>query len=324
MTDNIKAKHREKIMMEFKGEDYEKMTDSLLEMMGEVTDDAKIELAWSLLDLGEYKAGLALFSTLPWNTYGEAKFNGMSRALIEMRCYDKARRFLKRGLQEFPKSCSLWVAMGGLYDALGNHSESLKCFETALRFASENDYKSVCYNKAVALMKLECYREAASILEYLIEEYPEDPKYLAERGCCSLEMGYPQEALHYYQKALKLYEKYPTVETGISVYTGLCSTFLALQMKEESVRFAVEGLLKFPDEDSTLYHNAGATFYEMGWAEEALKVLQNGVEKFPNDHELRDFLKELENDIDSDPPDGGELLALILLIAVIHKKLRKK
>jgi hypothetical protein len=42
------------------------------------------------------------------------------------------------------------------------------------------------------------------------------------------------------------------------------------------------------------------------------------------DHELREFLEELENDLDNDPPDGGELLGLLLLIAVIRKKLSKK
>jgi tetratricopeptide (TPR) repeat protein len=318
------TKHREKITQEFKGKDHEKIMDSLSGTMGEMTDDTKLKLAWSLLDRGEFQTGLILFSSLPWNTYGEAKCNGLGRALTEMGHHQEAKNVLRRGLRKFPQSCSLWVAMGGLYDVIGNHPESLKCFETALRFASEKDYKSVCYNKAVALVKLGCYKDAASILEYLIEEYPENAKYLAERGYCSLVMGYPHEALQYYQRALQLYEKSPTVETGVCVYSGLCCAYMDLGMKKEAMEIALEGLTKFPDADPILYHNVGATFFELGWVGEAKDVLQKGVEKFPDDHELREFLEELENDLDNDPPDGGELLGLLLLIAVIRKKLSKK
>lgn len=292
--------------------------------MREVSDDVKLELAWSLLDLGENEAGLALYSSLPWNTYGEAKYNGIGRALTGMGQNEEAKRVLKRGLQKYPQSCSLWVAMGALHDALGNHSESLRCFEIALQFASEKDYKSVCYNKAVILMKMGCYCDAASIIEYLIDEFPEEAKYHSERAYLSLEMGYPQEALLYYEKALKLYEKSPRTETGVCIFTGLCSTFLALDMKEEAMRVAVEGLTKFPDEDSALYHNLATTLYELGWIGEAKEVLQKGVEKFPNDEELKKFLNDVENDLDDPDGDIKPFLGLLILMALFRKKLRKK
>jgi tetratricopeptide (TPR) repeat protein len=292
--------------------------------MREVSDDAKLELAWSLLDLGENEAGLALYSSLPWDTYGEVKFNGIGRALTGMGQYEEAMKVLRRGLKRFPKSCCLWVTMGGLYDALENHSESLRCFEIALPFASEKDYKSVYYDKAVALMKMGCYCDASKIIEYLIEEYPEDPKYLAERGCCALEMGYFQESLSYYQKALQLYEKSPSVEAGVSAYTGLCSSYLNLGMKKEAVEIALEGYRRFQDEDPILYHNLGACFYELGWIRESREVLQKGIEKFPDDQELKTFLKDVQNDLDDPDGDTKPFLGLLILVALLHKKLKKK
>ena len=68
----------------------------------------------------------------------------------------------------------------------------------------------------------------------------------------------------------------------------------------------------------------GASFYEMGWREEAIEVLKKGFKKFPKDEELKEFLKELEDDMDD--PDGGEkpsLLGLLLLMGMIRKKLKK-
>jgi tetratricopeptide (TPR) repeat protein len=214
--------------------------------------------------------------------------------------------------------------MGGLSDALGNHSESLKCFEIALQFASEKDYKSVCYNQAVALMKLGCFSDAASIIEYLIDEIPEDPKYVAERGYCALEMGYPEEALCYYEKAMELFKKSPTVEVGVCVYTGLCSSYLELDMKKEAVEIALEGLNKFADADPMLFHNAGAAFVNMGWYKEAKEVLQKGVEKFPGDEELKKFLNDVEED--DNPPEEGDILGLVLVVTAVlaHRKFGKR
>jgi len=99
---------------------------------------------------------------------------------------------------------------------------------------------------------------------------------------------------------------------------------MGLGMKKEAMEIALEGLTKFPNEDSVLYHNAGTTFLETGCVEEARNVVQKGVEKFPDDEELKTFLKDVENDLD-DPP-GGEILGSLLIVAAVsaHKKLKKK
>jgi predicted Zn-dependent protease len=95
-------------------------------------------------------------------------------------------------------------------------------------------------------------------------------------------------------------------------------------MKREAMEIAFEGLKKFPDEDPILYQNVGATFFQMGWDKGAIEVLKKGIEKFPEDKELRQFLKSVEENIDD--PDGGEkplLLGLLLLMGLKRKKPKK-
>jgi hypothetical protein len=95
-------------------------------------------------------------------------------------------------------------------------------------------------------------------------------------------------------------------------------------MKREAIVIALEGLKRFPDQDSVLYHNGGAAFSGMGWRKEGLEILKKGVEKFPCDEELKKFLKDVEDDMDD--PDKGDkppILGLLLLMALIHKKWRK-
>jgi len=287
-------------------------------------DGLKVDLAWALLDCKEHEQGLALLTSVSWATHGEMKCNGMARALTEMEHHDEARRLLERGLRLYPRSYALWTGMGAVYEDLGDDFESLKCIETALRYAPEDDPKGP-YNKALALMRVGRYGDAAPILEGLFERDPEDPKYLSDRGVCALEMGYPQDALRYYQKAMKIWQRNPGVYAGICIYSGLCSTYMELGMKKEGMETALEGLKRFPDEDPVLYQNVGATFWEMGWRQETIEVLKKGIEKFPDDEELKKFLKDAEDD--TDEPDGGvkpPVLGLMLLTAILRKRFGKK
>jgi tetratricopeptide (TPR) repeat protein len=287
-------------------------------------DSLKVDLGWALLDCKEYEKGLALISTVSWTTHGEMKCNGMARALTEMGHYNEARGLLNRGLRMYPHSYALWIAMGALCESLGDDFESLKCIETALQFAPD-DNSTGLYNKALTLMRIGCYGDSVPILEELVERFPEDPMYLSDRGVCALDMGYPQEALQYYQKAKEIWQRNPGVYTGICIYSGLCSAYLELGMKKEGMEIALEGLKKFPDEDPVLYQNVGATFWEMGWYQEAMEVLKKGIEKFPDDEDLKKFLKDAEDD--TDDPDGGvkpPVLGLMLLMAILRKRFGKR
>ncbi len=289
----------------------------------ERVQEVKIYLAWALLDCGKYEEGLAMYNSVHGSQYRETKYNGIGRALTEMKRYGEARTILGKGLKEFPESSALWICLGNLNEVLGDHSGALICFETAIRCDSDDSH--LFYNKALALAGLGSYADAISILDQLIEEYPDDPMYLSERGNLLLQTRYPLEALRDYRKAMALFSECPEIRVGVSIYAGFCSAYLELGMEKDALETALEGLKRFPDTSSVLYYNAGAAFCNMGWRKEALEILQKGVEKFPDDQELREFLKEVEDDFEG--PDGGEpppLPAILLLIALIHKIGRKK
>ena len=63
----------------------------------------------------------------------------------------------------------------------------------------------------------------------------------------------------------------------------------------------------------------------MGWRNECMETLKKGIEQFPDDEELKKFLKDVEND--TDDPDKGDkppILGLLLLMALLHKRGRRK
>ncbi len=287
-------------------------------------DDLRIDLGWTLMDCGKHEEGLALYSLLPWSSRGEIKCNGMARALTELKRHEEAKRLLEAGLKRFPDSYQLWVCLGALYNDLADHSGALKCCDMAIQCASDGGWEARM-NKVITLEKLASYEEAAEILDGLIRDYPEDPKYLAERGSCANDMGYPQDALQYYQRAMELWAKNPTDPAGISIYVGFCYAYFEMGEKRKAMEVALEGLKKFPDGDPVLYQNVGATFLEMGWKEEARDVIKEGLEKFPEDEELRQFLKDVNEDLDD--PEGGNkppILGLILLAAVLRKRFGRR
>lgn len=214
------------------------------EKLKDLMNDIKLDLGWALLECGEYEKGLTLYLSVFGEQHQERKYNGVGTALTELGRYDEAKRVLEYGLRKFPKSCALWTDMGILYDHLGDYSEALNCFEAALRFSS-GENPGLLYNKALILIRMGSCRDAVSIIDNLIEMYPEDARYLAERGYLSLEMGYPEEALKYLQKAMELFMKSPTTDVGVAIYSGLCCAYMGLGMKRKRWKLPLKGLPNF-------------------------------------------------------------------------------
>jgi len=77
--------------------------------------DLKWDIACSLLNCGEYAKALAIYQSLSWRTYGEEKYIGIGRALLEMEHYAEGRRVLEKGLKRFPESTLLYISMGIAY-----------------------------------------------------------------------------------------------------------------------------------------------------------------------------------------------------------------
>jgi len=280
----------------------------------EYLDDLKEEMGWRFLDLGEYEKGLALYKSLPWETRGEAKFNGMVRAFVEMEYYDEARRLLEKGLKELPESYVLWVARGVLDQRLGYNLESLKCFQFALRYAPEG-HSEALFDVASALSELGDHEKALRVLRGLVKRHPEEPRFLAGLAACSLDTGYPGDAVKYYQLAKKA--GYSTA----GVYQGLCCAYNEMGLKKEAMEEALEGLTKFPDEEPGLYESMGDLYFEMGWVNESREILNEGLKRFPKDEGIRETLAKIDEESD-DPDEGNKptLPGLLLLMAMLHKK----
>ena len=297
----------------------EKTTNSITQLeLKEYLDDLKEEMGWRFLDCGEYEKGLSLYRSLPWETHGEGKYNGMVRAFVEMEYYDEARRLLEKGLKEFPESYVLWVARGVLNQRLGYNLESLKCFQFALKYTPEGQ-SDAFFDVASALCELGHSEEASKILQDLVRRHPEEPRYLVGLAACSLDMGYPKDAVKYYQMARK------TGYSTAGIYQGLCCAYSDMGLKKEAMEEALEGLTKFPDGDPGLYENMGELYFEMGWVNESRDILNEGLKRFPNDEGIKDMLAKVDEG--SDDPNGGNkptLPGLILLIALLHKKLGKR
>ena len=283
----------------------------------------RIDLGWELLDRGRYEYGLALYSSLPSQTYGSAKWNGMSRALTGMGLYEEARELLEKGLKRYPDSYALWVGMGALQAESGNDFDALESFETAIRLAPEDD-STALFNKVQVLAKLGCYGDALSDLKALIDREPWDPRYWIVLGSCHLDMECPEDALKDYRMAMNLWQENPTPYEGGCLYMGTYATYRTLGMLREALDIAKEGLKQFPEEDPGLYQNLADAYNAMGWKGDAIRVLKKGIEVFPDDEELKEVLRDIEDNMD-DPEEGRNppILGLLVLLALLRKRFGK-
>ena len=260
---------------------------SIKEMLRDMISDLKLDLGWTLFDCGKFEEGLELYESVPWTSWGESKCNGLSRALTETGHYDEAKRLLRKGLREFPDSYLLWTALGVLHDRRGSYSKALKCFEKAIRVSPEED-PVLFHNKVVVLDNLGLQDDAVSFLDDLLKKYPQEPMFFVDRGQYALDMGYPEDALFYFQDAMNLIDGLPNNHARVCVYIGLSSTYL-----------------------------------ELGMEEEAREVLKAGLKEFPEDERLKELLEDLDKDMD-DPDSGGSVVFTVLsLVALIRRKLRR-
>jgi tetratricopeptide (TPR) repeat protein len=195
-------------------------------------DDMRASIGWLLLDCGEYEKGLAMYQGMSWKIYGEDKYNGISRALIEMEYYDEARRLLERGLQRFPESHCLLVGMGLLHKHLGHNVDALGYFKQALECGPGN--RDALYDQAITLSELGYYEDSLSIVRKLLKKYPNDPECLIETGYCTLMMGYPEDAIEYYKKASDNGYLSP------GIYGGLVCAYMEMGLKQDALEMAQE------------------------------------------------------------------------------------
>jgi tetratricopeptide (TPR) repeat protein len=279
-------------------------------------DDIKRQIGWNLLDYGDYEKGLAVYQSMSWDTHGECKYKGIGRALIDMEYYDEAKQLLEKGLQRFPKSHFLLLAQGIVHKQLGLNVDALKYFNRAVKCSPS--YRNGLFAKATTLSELGYYEGSFSIIRKLMKESPDDLKYLIEAGYCTLMMGYPEDAIEYYKKAL---------DNGFlspDLYGGLVGAYMDMGLKHDALEMAQEGIRKFPDEPS-MYENLGECYFEYGWIDDAKEVLNDGIKKFPDDERLKELLKRIDDETDN--PDKGKNPSpngFVILLIMLLRKLKEK
>lgn len=294
----------------------EKDRGSVREIRRDIAD-MKQMLAWSLLNCGQFKKGLAIYLELPWRTHGKEKYLGIGRALTEMGFYAAGRRVLEKGLKRFPEEAPLSIALGLVFQRSGDDAVALKHFEKALLHDPENRY--ALYDKSTSLINL-CYvEEATHILQRLGDLYPDDPDYAIDLGFCYLTQGYTDDALRYYQKAYDLGYCDP------SVYAGLYCSYQDMGYKTDALYYAKKGLDEFPEGSPEMYFNMGDAYLAMGWTEEAHSILKEGLKKFPDDETIKYLLDEIEKD-ENNPDKGNKppVGSLLILLALILNQIRNR
>jgi tetratricopeptide (TPR) repeat protein len=276
----------------------------------------KGRIGWLLFDCGDFKKGIAIYLSMSWKTHGEEKYLGIGRGLMEMGYYFEAGRIMEKGLKRFPESSPLWTALGVLHYRIADHFNALKYFEAALKLDPKS--RHTLYDKALSLNSLECYEEAAELLKYLIEKYPNDPEYLTEMGYSLTSQGYDEDAITFYKRAKDT--GYPSPE----IYSGLYCTYANLGLQEAALEMAEKGLREFPDVPY-MYANLGQGYFERGWVEEARNILNEGLRKFPDDEDIQNLLEKIDDEIEN--PDKGKtppIIGLLLLLSLLHKRFWKK
>lgn len=279
-------------------------------------EDIKDRIGSELLDCKDYEKALAVYQSMSWEIYGEYKYRGLSRALIDMECYDEARQLLEKGLQRFPKSYILLMRMGILYRLQDCHVDALKYFKQALKNCP--GHRQALHAKASTLSDLGYYEDSLSIVRKLIKEDPDQGSYLVEAGYCTQMMGYPEEAVEYYKKALDC------GYVSDAIYAGLTFAYMNMGFKHDALEIAQKGLKEFPDMPC-MYIYLGECYLEYGWVDEARGILEEGLKKFPYDEDLQDALQRIEDE--TNDPDNNKKppsLEIVLLLSLIRKRSKKK
>jgi len=277
------------------------------------------EIAWLLLECGEYEKGLELYKAMSWRLQGEIKYLGIGRVLTETGHFGESKKLFEKGLRRFPDSYSLLVGIGNLYHGLGDYSQSSKYFDRALKYNPSDRF--ILFNKGAALYGLGYYKDASSIFQDLTAEYSDETIFSIMMGYCYLNTGYPEDAAKYFKKLIE------GEHAESDMYNGLYWAYKDMGLNDDAMETARQGLRKFPDEDSSLYMNMADACWEEGWYKEAKDIVAEGLERFPDDEDLRELLKKIEDEIDNPDDDKNHTLPpIIRLIAlsVILKRLKNR
>gem|GEM_PF-866873 len=267
------------------------------------------DLGWELLQRGRYEEGLLYYRSLAEKEMDEDTCVGLSWALEELNQYEEVERILEESLKSYPESAPLLLNAGNFYSKQMNFEKALEHYEMARLIDPDDDAcQASC---ADALNDLVRYDDACVIYTNLLVKsgsFP-PPLYQIKLGYCNLNIGYPEAAAALFKAALDNNNDDPEAWTvkgnavdvrNADAYNGLSCAYFDMGKKDDAVNTLLEGLSKYPDQDSDLYHNLGVFYADMEWLSGARDVVHRGLALFPEDENLISLLKSLDEG-DDDP-----------------------
>jgi len=279
----------------------------------EEVSDLRLDIAWELLEIGRYNEALSFCRKVTWSEGYVRKYVGIAYALTELHGFEEALRVLQKGLKKYPFSTDLFYEMGNYYHARMEFDSSYNWF----RRAAEADPEEPMYRFGVANAAccLSQYEEGISIYRSLVNKYPRNGLYREFLGWGLLDTGYTEEAMKEFKTAILL------KGSGIDAYMGLYFACRDLGFQTEALNAAMSGYRRFPGKEPDMYAVLAEAYRDQGWIDDSLEIIQKGLKLFPEDEQLHNLLK----DIQDDDGDGGESVepANRKLVAVIVSRRQK-
>ena len=236
----------------------------------------------------EFRSAEKLYKKLPRKTYGEQRYHGLAKILLETGRYDEGRALLEEALEQYPQSNALLNAMGIFFQRIGNFNEALRYFERVTDTTTEESKTLLC-NKALTFNWMGYFEEAHKLLCSLLESENDNLEYLVEMGYCNLMRGEKWEALRCFQEARDFGDE------SAGGYVGLCSACVATGLYHQAYAIACEGLDKLPQE-VRLYGNLAEAAMALGNPEEAEELIQKGLALDSECEPLKDLQEKMLRD----------------------------
>jgi len=161
-----------------------------------------------------------------------------------------------------------WNNKGSSLDQLGRHTESIACYDVALKL--NPSLTSAWFNKGVALFALKRVEEALACYEKALKINPRSEQVWSNQGVALKSLGKTQEAIKCYDYALKINPRYPNawINKGVA--------FRALGQTAEALA-CYERALQLDPNNSNVWTNKGNVLYALKRQEEAVTCYERAL-----------------------------------------------
>ncbi len=213
--------------------------------------------------------------------------------------YSEAATIFRRILAVATGDFGSWHALGVCLDLLGEHTESLLCFDRALRLANECGAASheTLNSRGEALRKLGRDTEAMAMYAAVLEVDPEHVFAWVNKGICFKNQGRYGDAERCYEKALSVdgdswialvnYANLRTITGKVDEAVGLCERALRVGHGKMAVHVA-----------------AAAAYWNIGDADKAATQLAIAKRICPDDPAVLRMARAFQGASDDVPAEG--------------------